>query len=440
MTAERNPALEFSRMDLAYDLHRQLTEYYPHWDTAPIRPDELWIRYRAQLEEADATCGEPTEPCPQYLGVLREMFAELRNGHTEVLVQNDLGRPAVQVGDVEGRAVVLRVERGSDASAAGIEAGMEIVAVDGRSVEKALARVPAWRVSFASPRMRTHAAFQALLEGPVDEEVRVAFRDAPLSPARVVSLHREHIRYEWEFEGQPGPPQPEVRSATSSRGGGIVYVHVDGFEGADAEESFDAVVDASLDAPGLILDLRENYGGVLDQAFRMVGRLLPEPVEIGEHCVAPREGSSRTACTRHLIEPRGSVFTGPLAVLIDENVYSAGELAAFALCRSGRARCFGATTAGETDCVFRLDLPGAVARMSWAGFRPAFGPSLQGTGVEPDIAIAPTIGDVRNGSDPVLDAARGWIEMEASREGGAGRRVDVAQRAGRQHAAPERSR
>lgn len=426
-SAPRRSATEFSRMDLAYDLHRQLTEYYPHWDTAPVRPDELWTRYRDRLERADADCGDASDPCPEYLGLLREMFAELRNGHTEILVENDVGRPAVEVASVEGRAILTGIDERSDASLAGLVRGMEIVAVDGRPVERALSLVPPWRVSFASARMRDHAAYAALLEGPADEAVRIAVRASPQSPAKVVSLHRERIRYEWESEATAAETAPEIASDAGTSPDGIVYVHVDGFEGADAEEGFDAVVDASLDAPGMILDLRDNYGGVLDEAFRMVGRLLTAPVAIGEHCVAPRDGEPRPACTAHRIEPRGTAFQGPLAVLIDENVFSAGELAAFALCRSGRARCFGTTTAGETDCVFRLDLPGAVARLSWAGFRPAFGPPLQGTGVQPDVDVPRTVRDVREGSDPALETARRWLaDQRGSLAGPATLGLDVA--------------
>jgi C-terminal processing protease CtpA/Prc len=144
----------------------------------------------------------------------------------------------------------------------------------------------------------------------------------------------------------------------------------------------------------------------------MLGRFFSAPLTIGEHCLPAREGEKTRDCTQHRIEPRGKVYTGPLAVIIDENVYSAGELAAYALCRSGRARCFGRTTAGETDCVFKLDLPGAVARLSWADFRPAIGPSILGNGLEPDVRVERTLEDLKAGLDPEYEMARAWLRSD----------------------------
>ncbi len=406
-----------SRMEVATDLYGQLWECYPHWDRAPMKPRDLWAKYRPRIEAADSECGRDDRPCLPYLHALRDMFAELQNGHTEVLVPHETGGPAIEVASVQGRAVIRRVEPGSDAQTEGLEVGMEIVEVDGRTVEQALARIPRWRVAFTSAHTRTFAAYHALLEGPVDGVVRIGVA-SPSGPARTVALKRTPLRYEYEADGEEEKEEDggelEIR-----RGAGDhdpTYVRLDGFDADGLEQRFDRAIDDEIDAPGLILDFRGNYGGILDHAFRALGRFFAEPLVIGKHCLPSPPGEETGECTVHRIAPRGKTYRGPIAVLINEDVYSAGELAAYALCRGGRARCFGRTTAGETDCVFRLDLPGAVARMSWADFRPAFGSQLLGTGLEPDVRVERTLDDVRAGRDPEFEAARRWLRREARSE------------------------
>jgi hypothetical protein len=137
------------------------------------------------------------EPCAPYLHVLRDMFAELKNGHTEVLVPEELGSPTVDVDLVEGKAVVTRVEHGSDAEAAGLAAGVEILDVDGIPVAQALHRIPEWRIAFTSSQTRTMAAYHALLEGPSGSSVKIRFVDRGNEP-RTITLARLPIRYDWE--------------------------------------------------------------------------------------------------------------------------------------------------------------------------------------------------------------------------------------------------
>lgn len=409
--AEQRKAPYDSRMELAAELVTRLWENYPHWRQAPVTPWQLWAKYRPLLEESDGACPDTTGPCEPFLRTLRDMFAELRNGHTEVLLENDFGMPAVRVEPVEGKAIITKVERGSDADHAGIRAGTEILAVDGIPVRDALRNVPSWRVSFTSARMRSYAGFAALLDGPSRHTVGVTIRGES-DRTREVRLERAPIRYEWEDEEVPSS-ELAASDVPSDQRKGIAYAHVEGFEEEVVTQQFDTFLNSAIDSPGMILDLRENYGGMLDHAFHVLGRMLPEPLVIGQHC-APT-GADGEPCTEHRIEPRAPVYQGPIAVVIDENVYSAAELVAYSLCRSGRARCFGRATAGETDCVFRFDLPGAVARVSWADFRPAFGPPLLGEGVEPDVNIERTLADVRLGRDPALDAARAWLYEETSR-------------------------
>jgi len=113
-----------------------------------------------------------------------------------------------------------------------------------------------------------------------------------------------------------------------------------------------------------------------------------------------------------LTYPVARPYLGPVAVLIDEDTVSAAELLAYGLCVVGDARCFGRTTAGETDTVVFHDIPGAVVAMATSEFRPAIGESIQGVGVAPDVRAGLTLDDLREERDAVFEAARSWLESE----------------------------
>jgi hypothetical protein len=67
----------------AYDrLWVNLERFYSHWDASPVAPEVLRARYRPLVEAADQACrGEPG-PCQPYRDALRDMLAELQDGHT----------------------------------------------------------------------------------------------------------------------------------------------------------------------------------------------------------------------------------------------------------------------------------------------------------------------------------------------------------------------
>ena len=89
--------------------------------------------------------------------------------------------------------------------------------------------------------------------------------------------------------------------------------------------------------------------------------------------------------------------------------FSAAEVTAYALCRLDRARCFGRTTAGETDRVMYGGIPGALVGISTAMFVPETGAEVQGSGVEPHERVGVKLEDLREGRDPTLEAARAWL-------------------------------
>ena len=117
----------------------------------------------------------------------------------------------------------------------------------------------------------------------------------------------------------------------------------------------------------------------------------------------------RVGCQDLVITPRGTTWTKPLAVLLDGEVASSGEWMAAALCDSGRARCLGRKTAGDSGNPVFFFVPGGTVQFSTGNYHRADGTPLNGIGITPHETISWRLEDVRQGRDPDLDAALVWL-------------------------------
>ena len=131
---ESEPDPDQAPYDLVQQVLGDLNNYYPHWDTAPVTLEVLWDSHGYKLMAQAAACESDGagsgEPCIGLLRVLRDMLAELRNGHTGLRVDSDVGHPGVRIRSVVDGVVIDWVVDDSDAERLGLRAGMEIVAVD----------------------------------------------------------------------------------------------------------------------------------------------------------------------------------------------------------------------------------------------------------------------------------------------------------------------
>src|SRR5205823_8344093 len=135
---------------------------------------------------------------------------------------------------------------------------------------------------------------------------------------------------------------------------GIGYIHFTGFEQKTAQELADAV--ARLGGPslkGLLLDLRDNHGGMVDSAIGVAGLFLkPAQLVLTVRGRAQPEKSYRTvarspAGPQNHTSPPTSQFNFPLIVLVNENTASAAEVVTSALQEHDRALIVGEPTFGK---------------------------------------------------------------------------------------------
>ena len=393
------PIARGSRREAFERLWNNLERFYSHWDTSPVPPAELKARYLPHIIAADRTCQGQPGPCEPYREALRNMLAELQDGHTSLYPSPPLAAPPLAVRHVEGKAAIAWVMPGSEAEAAGLQPGMFIVSVEGQPVEEALRRVPRWAIAYTAPHTREYNAYRYLLAGPPNTPVTFTVQNSQ-GQQHTLTLMRKKLAI---------TPPPPVEGFL--RDDGLAYIAVRTLRTSEVVKSFDKLLDSMLDAPGLILDLRNNGGGNSAFGDQIVGRLITEPITYGEECFRARHPMHLWAigCQKMVVKPRSQSYTGPIAVLLNTNVHSSAEWMAAALCTTGRAHCFGRTTAGDSGNPVLFFVPDATIRFSTGNFRLVDGTPLNGTGIKPHEEIEWTLEDLRQGRDPDLEAARAWL-------------------------------
>lgn len=171
-----------------------------------------------------------------------------------------------------------------------------------------------------------------------------------------------------------GVPLPSIRNYFMLPNG-VGYVGLTGgFQETTASELDQAV--GNLRKQGmksLILDLRGNPGGILEQAVQVVSRFIPE----GKTVVSVK-GRSSYAKTRELVSEGGEVDDFPLVVIINNLSASASEIVAGALQDYGRAIIVGTNSFGKGLVQRIYPLPfGTGLTLTTARYYTPFGRSLQ---------------------------------------------------------------
>lgn len=136
---------------------------------------------------------------------------------------------------------------------------------------------------------------------------------------------------------------------------------------------------------GYVIDLRNNPGGLLDQAISVSSTFLPDSSE-----VVSTRGRSESD-TQHFYARGGDQVKGkPLAVLINNGSASASEIVAGALQDYRRAMVLGTKSFGKgsVQTIIPVGNQGAI-RMTTARYYTPSGRSIQATGIEPDIVVEP---------------------------------------------------
>ncbi|MCC7168111.1 MAG: PDZ domain-containing protein [Rhodospirillales bacterium] len=177
----------------------------------------------------------------------------------------------------------------------------------------------------------------------------------------------------------------------------LMFLRVSGFNQGTAALAADKLAQARKTAPrGVVLDLRGNPGGRLDQAVALADLFLTQG-----RIVATR-GRHPQASQNHDATEDDAAPGLPLVVLIDGRSASAAEIVAAALQDRGRAVLVGTNSYGKGLVQTIVDLPnGAEITLTWSRYHAPSGYALHGLGVLPTICTSAQAGN-RGGLAPLL--------------------------------------
>jgi carboxyl-terminal processing protease len=308
---------------------------------------------------------------------------------------------------IGGAAVITRVEPQSPAARAGLRPGFILRSVDGQGMRSILSLLE--RAAVFDPAVLHQIPAEVLVEfvnGAPGTSVRLSYLDG-LNRLRRAVVPRERLRGEMSPVFQAMPSQFFEFESRRLRNG-VGYIRFNLFV-APALDKFCAALRGMRDAPGIVLDLRGNRGGLLGLVYGLGGLLETRDVSFG---------TMRTRAGRFELQvnPQKNPYRGQLVVLIDSTTQSAGEIFAGGLGESGRAVVVGERSAGATLPSAAKELPtGAVLQYAFADFVTAYGRTLEGQGVEPNVPVRLTRRLLLAGRDPQLEAALNTIETRRER-------------------------
>ena len=162
---------------------------------------------------------------------------------------------------------------------------------------------------------------------------------------------------------------------------GIGYIYVSGFE-EDTANQFETTI-SELESQGMkamIVDLRNNGGGMLPAVTQMLDDILPEGITV----YMEDKYGHRQDCT----SSGDTVMNYPMVVLVNEYSASASEIFAGAIRDYNYGTLIGTTTYGKGVVQNTIKLPeGDAIKLTIAKYFTPNGENIQGTGIEPDISL-----------------------------------------------------
>ncbi|WP_353615213.1 carboxyl-terminal processing protease CtpZ [Synechococcus sp. BO 8801] len=289
-----------------------------------------------------------------YTRMLRpEEFATLRSS-----TQGRVSGVGLQLGRRAGdqRIVVIAPLDASPAADAGIVSGTEILRVNGTSAEEL-------GLDGTAARLR----------GPAGSDVLVALR-APSGQESEVLLDRREVDL-----------QPVRSHRLLSEGHSLGYLRITQFSEPVPQQVRAAL--AALTAPGgsgpiegLILDLRNNSGGLVAAGLAVADGLLN-----GDPIVETQDRGG--IADRQQAGP-GQLYGGPMLTLVNAGTASASEILAGALQDSGRSRLAGSRTFGKGLIQTLINLSdGSGLAVTVARYLTPSGRDIQNQGIEPDVLL-----------------------------------------------------
>jgi carboxyl-terminal processing protease len=325
-----------------------------------------------------------------------EWVAKLHNGHTgfwDEWLSNKYGQPlGFQVSVVRGKWVVR------DTRLPDLKIGDVIEQLNDSPVD-VLFQTQRKYISTSSDTQARNALFYLPYLFPERFTINV-------EGGRTVEIDREHQKL------LPRGPQKTQGKLLAS--GKVGYIRIPSFSDPELESDALKFVKEYGKLAAIVIDVRQNGGGSTPSGLiaALMNRSYREwaestPIQIG---IVNWQLGSASHPTYHIPsdpdQPDASAYQGKVVLLVDDGCGSACEDFVVPFKDNQRAVLVGATTTGSSGQPYFIRFPNGMS-FHVSTKRESFpdGKQFEGVGIKPDVELEPSIDDLRNGKDPVLEKA-----------------------------------
>jgi carboxyl-terminal processing protease len=273
----------------------------------------------------------------------------------EVETQGRFGGIGIEITILKDVLTVVSPIEDTPAFKAGVKSGDQIIKIDGKSTKDIT-------IMEAVKKLR----------GPKDSKVTVTILRENMTQPKDIVLTRAVIQIK------------SVKSKTFDDH--IGYIRIASFHERTSDDLRKALADVSAKTTpmkGLVLDLRNDPGGLLNQAIEVSDMFLKSGM------IVSTRGRAKNMETKTMARDNGGKeVTVPMVVLVNEGTASAAEIVAGALQDNGRALIVGTQTFGKASVQTVIPLEnGSALKLTTARYYTPNGRSIQAEGIKPDIIV-----------------------------------------------------
>ena len=337
--AETNTSETYRQLNLFGDVFERVRSEY----VEPTTDEQL-------IETAINGMLTALDPHSSYLN--RKSFQDM-----QVQTRGEFGGLGIEVTMENGLIKVVSPIDDTPAFRAGLQPGDLITHLDGEAIS-------GMSLADAVEKMR----------GPVGSDIKVTIRRGEASEPFDVAITRDTIK---------------IQSVRYRQEGDVGYIRVTTFN-EQTQTGLERAVErlqkeiGSDKLTGYVLDLRNNPGGLLDQAISVSDTFLDKGEIVSTRGRKPEDGQRYNAKSGDLAKGK------PMVVLINGGSASASEIVAGALQDHHRAIVLGTQSFGKGSVQTIIPLPGHGAmRLTTARYYTPSGRSIQALGISPDIEVQP---------------------------------------------------
>jgi carboxyl-terminal processing protease len=278
-----------------------------------------------------------------------DMYKEL-----EVETRGSFGGIGIEITIKKDILTVVSPIEDTPAFNAGVKAGDHIIQIDGKSTKDI-----------------TILEAVKKLRGPKDTKVTITIMRENMTKPKDYVINRDIIKIK------------SVKSKVYDDN--IGYIRVSSFQERTADDLKKAIKDlnAKIANPrGLILDMRNNPGGLLNQAVGVADVFLKSGI------IVSTKGRTKNMESKSVAKNDGNEPTCPIVILANEGTASAAEIVSGALQDNGRAIVVGTQTFGKGSVQTVIPLEnGSALKLTTAKYYTPNGRSIQAEGIKPDIVV-----------------------------------------------------